>query len=148
MRKLEIKWQRFVSDGETCSRCASTEEELAKAASELEDFLNKVEIEIVVKKEEFTKEEFDKDPLGSNRIWINERSLEELVELKSGQSECSGVCGPSDCRTIEDGDKSYETIPSNLIVKAGLKVATRMFSEEMEEKCCSYTDLDNEGCCC
>ncbi|MGQ9551641.1 MAG: DUF2703 domain-containing protein [Candidatus Bathycorpusculaceae bacterium] len=33
MKLLKIKWRRLVSDGETCPRCESTEEELEKAVS-------------------------------------------------------------------------------------------------------------------
>ncbi|MBC7131250.1 DUF2703 domain-containing protein, partial [Candidatus Bathyarchaeota archaeon] len=30
MGTLRIKWQRLVSDGQTCPRCGSTEEELER----------------------------------------------------------------------------------------------------------------------
>ncbi|SJZ83227.1 protein of unknown function [Selenihalanaerobacter shriftii] len=30
MKDLKVKWQRLISDGETCPRCGGTEEELKK----------------------------------------------------------------------------------------------------------------------
>ncbi|MBL7156519.1 MAG: DUF2703 domain-containing protein, partial [Candidatus Omnitrophica bacterium] len=35
MRTLTIKWQRLLSEGETCPRCGSTEKEVEKAVSML-----------------------------------------------------------------------------------------------------------------
>lgn len=32
---LKIKWKRLISEGETCPRCGSTEQELRKAVSTL-----------------------------------------------------------------------------------------------------------------
>lgn len=35
--------------------------------------------------------------------------------------KCCDVCGDEKCRTLEVGDRSYETIPSKLIVEASFK---------------------------
>src|SRR3972149_8449595 len=79
---LMIKWQRVTSGGETCPRCGSTEEELGKAVSTLQKSLAPLGIEVVLEKEELTVAEFKKDPLQSNRIWINNRLLESWIEGK------------------------------------------------------------------
>ena len=78
----KIRWKRLISKGETCPRCGSTEEELRKAVSILKKSfapLGKVTLE----KEELSVSEFKKDPLQSNRIWINNRLLEDWIEGRS-----------------------------------------------------------------
>jgi hypothetical protein len=41
-------------------------------------------------------------------------------------SRCSGCCGDSDCRTTVVDGRVYETIPPELIVRAGLKMAANL----------------------
>ena len=50
------------------------------------------------------------------------------VKGKTGVSSCCGVCGDNDCRTVSVNGSEYETIPSELIVKAGLTAALSMQS--------------------
>ncbi len=120
MKTLTIEWQRLVSDGETCPRCGATEEQLENAASQLKKMLAPLHIEVVLKKGELSASEFEKAPLSSNQIWINERPLEEWVGAQVGQSPCCGPCGSSDCRTVEVQGQHYETIPADLIIKSAL----------------------------
>ncbi len=120
-KSLVISWQRLVSDGSTCPRCGSTEDELDKAVSQLKEKLNPQGIEIILRKEEITLDEFKQNPLMSNRITFNGQSLEELLNAKIGHSKCCNVCGDEECRTTEIKENSYETIPADLIVEAGLK---------------------------
>ena len=120
MRTLTIEWQRLVSEGETCPRCGSTEEQLENAVSQLRNMLAPLHIEVVLKKGELSASEFEKAPLSSNQIWINKRPLEEWVGAQVGQSPCCGPCGSSDCRTVEVQGQSYEAIPANLIIRSAL----------------------------
>jgi hypothetical protein len=120
-KSLVIYWQRLVSDGSTCPRCGSTEDELDKAVSQLKEKLNPKGIEVILEKQELTLEEFKQNPLKSNKIMLNDQLLEDLLDAKTGQSKCCDVCGDEECRTMETGEKSYETIPASLIVEAGLK---------------------------
>lgn len=122
-KTLLISWQRLISDGSTCPRCGSTEEELDKAALQLKSALEPAGIEVLVEKSELTFEEFKNDPVKSNRIMFNGRMLEDLVSAKTGQSLCCEACGDEECRTVEIGGESFETVPAELIVKAGLKAA-------------------------
>jgi len=123
-KRLVISWQRLVSDGGTCPRCGSTEDELRKAVARLKKKLQLQGIEIVLDKRELTLEEFKQSPLRSNQIMLNNQRLEDLLDAKTGQSKCCDVCGDEECRTMEAGDKSYETIPAALIVEAGLKAVS------------------------
>jgi len=117
---LTISWQRLVSDGGTCPRCGSTEDELDKAILKLKSALSPLGIKVELQKSELSLEEFKKNPVKSNTILFNGISLEDLIEAKTGQSQCCDVCGDEECRTVEVGGESYETIPAELIIKAGL----------------------------
>jgi hypothetical protein len=127
---LKIKWQRLVSDGQTCLRCSSTEEEIEKAVSVLRQSLTPLGIEVVLEKSELTVREFERNPLESNKIWINDRLLEDWIGGAVGQSPCCDVCGPSECRTVKVEGEIYETIPADLIIKAGLLAASELINAE------------------
>lgn len=120
---LTISWQRLITEGNTCPRCGSTENELDNAVQQLKEKLASLEIDVILEKKELSLEEFKKDPVESNRILFNGHSLEDVIGAKTGQSQCCDVCGDEECRTVEIGGQSHETIPSEIIVKAGLKVA-------------------------
>lgn len=118
---LIISWQRLISEGNTCPRCGSTEEELEKAVLKLKEGLKFFDIEVILEKLELTLEEFKKDPIQSNRILLNGRTLEDVIGAKTKQSQCCDVCGDEECRTVEIGGISHETIPVEIIVEAGFK---------------------------
>jgi len=130
LNMLKIKWQRLVSDGQTCLRCSSTEEEIEKAVSVLRQSLTPLGIEVVLEKSELTVREFERNPLESNKIWINDRLLEDWIGGAVGQSPCCDVCGPSECRTVKVEGEIYETIPADLIIKAGLLAASELINAE------------------
>ncbi len=123
---LIIGWQRLVSDGSTCPRCGSTEDELDKAVDQLRDALSPLGIKVELQKTELTLEEFKKDPVKSNTILFNGAPLEDLIEAKTGQNQCCDVCGDEECRTVEVNGESYETIPAELILKAGLVAGAKI----------------------
>ncbi len=64
--------------------------------------------------------------VNKNRIWIAGQPLEEIIGAQTGVSRCGGCCGDSDCRTTVVDGRAYETIPPELIVRAGLEVAANM----------------------
>lgn len=134
MNSLRIKWQRLVTNGQTCERCGSTEDELDRAMSILTESLSPMKIEVTLEKMEISFEEFEKNPLISNQIWINEKPLEEWVGGMIGQSQCCGPYASCDCRTVSVDGEPYETIPSDLITKVGLLAASRLFVSRKNSK--------------
>ena len=148
VKTLRVKWQRLVSDGQTCPRCGSTEEELEKAICTLKRSLVPLGIEVVLEKEQLSVSEFKKDPLQSNQIWLNDRPLEDWIGGKVGQSPCCDVCGPSECRTVGVEGETYEAIPADLVIKAGLIAASESVGTEMNESCCSSEDQKGPTTCC
>ncbi|UCE62966.1 MAG: DUF2703 domain-containing protein [Nitrospirota bacterium] len=129
-KTLVVKWQRLLSDGQTCGRCQGTEVEVNKALVALKPALSPLGIDVILKKTELSVAEFQKDTLQSNMIWLNGRLLEEWLEGKTGQSQCGDVCGLHDCRTVGLEEEVYETIPSELIVKAGLLAASQLLASQ------------------
>lgn len=120
-KSLVISWQRLISNGSTCPRCGTTENELDKAVSQLKERLQPQGIEVSLKKEELTFEEFKQNSLKSNKITFNNQLLEDLLDAKTGHSKCCDVCGDEECRTVETSEKNYEIIPAELIVEAGIR---------------------------
>lgn len=123
---LKIKWQRLIVQDQTCPRCSSTEFEIDKAVKILKQVLSPLDIEVILDKEEIPQFNFSQDPLESNRLWINDIPLERYIDGQVGQSPCCDVCGPNDCRTVEVEGEIFETIPSRLIIKAGLIAASEL----------------------
>jgi hypothetical protein len=136
MKTLKIQWQRLVIDDQTCQRCGATETEVDKAVQSLKQSLNPLGIEVRLEKRAITQAEFEKNPSKSNLIVIGDRSLEEWLQARTGQSSCCGPCGDAECRTIETQGKIYETIPAELITKAGLIAAGKLFNPKAGQTCC------------
>lgn len=129
LKILTIKWQRLLYDGQTCPRCGSTVDEIEKAVTTLSQSLTPLEIVVVLEKGELSKEEFKRDTLRSNEIWVGGRLLEDWLGATTGQSECCDVCGPNDCRTVDVAGESHEVVPAELIVKAGLLAAAQLLGK-------------------
>ena len=128
MKTLIIRWQRLVNQaGRTCPRCTDTGDTVEAACNKLKKSLCELDIEVVLKKETLNFPIFTKDPLQSNRIWINEKPLEQWIGAIVGQSRCCDVCGESECRTVSIGQDTFEIIPEELIIRASLLAAAELF---------------------
>jgi|SRR5690554_1123658 len=149
MKVLKIIWKRLVSEGETCPRCSGTEEELGKAVFSLKESLSPLGLDVVFEKKELSVEEFKESPLKSNIIIINDKSLENWINGEVGESQCCDVCGTNDCRTTTVGGRTYEKIPSELVIKAGLIAASNMVGSEESGPCCNEKSsvISNNSCC-
>jgi hypothetical protein len=130
---LRVRWQRLVDDkGQTCDRCGGTERATEQGVNTLRRCLKPTGIQVVLDKTALTPAEFAKDPLESNRIWIADKPFEEWLQAKVGKSQCSGACGQSECRTLTVDGKTYDTIPAELIVRAGLLAAASLVGNRPE----------------
>ena len=127
MKELPIVWQRLVSDdGRTCDRCGATRTELTSAVTLLRRSLSPLDIEPMLEQREIDDATFRSDPSLSNRILIAGKPIEEWLHADVGRSRCCSVCGDAECRTVELGDTTFETIPEQLIVRAGLIAAAQL----------------------
>jgi hypothetical protein len=121
---LTLRWQRLVDASDnTCPRCSSTEQEVTKAFNHLRTSLAPVGIQVALQTERLDEATFLKAPLESNRIWINERPLEDWLAAQAASSACTGCCEGADCRTVSVDGATYEAIPAVLIVRAGFLAA-------------------------
>ena len=134
MKTIVIEWQRLLDEQkQTCPRCGSTEEEVEKAVQELNRLLKQSEIVVNLVKKAIDPASFQKDVLQSNKILIAGKTLEEWLGARTGQSKCCETCGDAECRTVEYADETHEAIPADLIVRAGLISATRLFDVKLPQ---------------
>jgi hypothetical protein len=126
MRSLKIVWQRLIHEGQTCPRCSSTEKEIDKAISVLERHLEPVGIALELEKKEISMQDFEKDPLLSNQIWINDKPLEQWLGARTRKSRCCSVCGDNECRTVEIVGEEFEEIPAPIIIEAVINAAEEL----------------------
>lgn len=127
MKLLPIVWQRLVSsDGKTCDRCNATYQEMQRALRKLEEALRPLGIEPSLDVREIDEKAFKTNPSESNRIWIAGKPMEEWLGASVGSSRCCSVCGDSECRTVEVGATTFETIPEQLFLKAALVAVSQL----------------------
>jgi hypothetical protein len=136
MKTLKIQWQRLLVDDATCKRCGTTEQEVDKAYVSLKQSLNPLGINVALEKKALDLAVFKKNPSQSNIIIIGNKTLEEWLKAHTGKSSCCGPCGDTECRTIETQGKIYETIPAELIIKAGLMAAGELLNTKGSPSCC------------
>ncbi|HEX5685304.1 MAG TPA: DUF2703 domain-containing protein [Ideonella sp.] len=142
MRQLPIVWKRLVKDGNTCERCGSTWLQLQAAVGKLEIALGPLGIQPVLKMETIDERTFKAEPSESNRIFLAGRPMEQWIGATAGMSRCCSVCGDSDCRTLELDGAAYETIPAELIIKAGLVAASQLLAPS------AMTQPESASCGC
>lgn len=141
MKVLPIRWQRLVvKEGKSCERCEATRKEVEKAFESLKESLVHLGIKVTLEEKALDPEAINHDISQSNRIWIGERSLEDWMGARVGQSSCGFCCAAMgedvECRTIEVGGQTYETIPAEFVVRAGLQAASQLFVGRPLEPIC------------
>ncbi len=152
---LTVHWQRMVtSDGATCDRCGSTRDELGKAVDVLRESLAPLGVTVESTEEELTTEEFASDVIGSNRIMIGGRLLEDWLDGATGQSPCESCCeavgDDVECRTVTVDGTTYDAVPAELIVRAGLVAAAELMRPPSSGAGCSCAggDSEQDAPCC
>ena len=155
MKTLTIRWQRLVDEsGLTCQRCGSTEKEVQKAFGHLKRSLAPLGIKVSLEKKTLDPATVAKDVSQSNRIWVGERTLEEWLGAQVGKSPCGFCCAELgsevECRTVQVEGQTYETIPAELIIKAGLLAASKLLTVEANEPYCeneTSAKIPSTSCC-
>lgn len=128
MTTLTIQWQRLINEsGQTCERCENTGDAVETAFKKLQKALIELNIKVILETKSIDYSAFKNDPLQSNQIWIGGKPLEEWIGGTVGQSQCCDVCGDNECRTILISRNTFETIPEELIIRAGLLAASELF---------------------
>ncbi len=140
---LNIKWQRLVSDGETCERCEATGKEVEKAVEKLEKSLNLLGVDVILEKKALSEDEFRESPKKSNLVFVDGEPLENWIGADVGQSKCNNICGDEKCRTIVVDEEEFEVVPSDLIMQAGMKAA----SQNSIQNSYRPESSDSKSCC-
>lgn len=141
---LAIQWQRLLDDkGKTCDRCGETEKELRKAIDMLKRSLRPLGMKVTFDKKSLGPEDA-KDIIDSNRILIAGKTLEAWLDAKIGSSACGSCCAKLgetvECRTTTVDGETYEVIPAQLIVKAGLRAASEFMKVPAASSCCPASE--------
>ncbi|MCZ0964182.1 DUF2703 domain-containing protein [Paracoccus benzoatiresistens] len=143
MRTLPIVWQRLVgAQGTTCPRCRGTGEEVRRAVAQLRTVLESLGIEPVLEEREIDQAAFLRDPLQSNQVLISGRPLDDWLGGRTGSSRCCNECGDRECRTLEVDGQTYETIPEDLVLRAGLIAAAHLPDAAPCPRACSAACCD------
>lgn len=112
MKSITIEWKHYNKEGETCTRCNSTGDNIQQAISGLKD----VKVNYIETKLEAS------DMALSNSVLINGKLIEDILSLKSADNHChSCTClsgADTNCKTIETEDTIYEEIPKEIILMA------------------------------
>lgn len=150
MKELPILWQRLVdAQGQTCPRCAGTGEEVARAIERLKTVLEPMGVSPRLETSALDEATFQQNPLESNRILIAGKSMEEWLGAQSGSSRCCDACGDQECRTVELGGQSYEVVPEELLVRAGIVAGIRLLDTSLPAAATADEQSASKGggCC-
>ena len=126
--ELEILWQRLSVDGGTCRRCGDTGQAVREAAAELGRLL--APRGMAVRLEERALPPFA--VAESNRVFLGGRALEDILGAEVLMS-CCRSCGEllgavTDCLALRLDGRVYESLPAELVLRAGLLVAEQLQS--------------------
>ena len=138
MKMITVLWQRLVTDaGETCDRCGGTQAVVEQAVPILQQALRPLGVDVVLETRMMSLDAFKTAPAESNRIWINGRALEDWLGVGVGSSTCCDACEGEECRTLEVGAETFETIPERLVFRAVLLAAAAALESPSDESCCN-----------
>ena len=146
MKTITILWQRLVTPaGETCERCHSTQATVEQAVPTLRQALRPLGIDVALDTREISLADFKTAPAESNRIWIDGRALEDWLGASVGSSTCCDACEGEECRTLEVGAETFETIPERLIFRAVLLAAAAALGPAPDES--GVQSTTDRACC-
>lgn len=86
MKRVTIEWQRLVENsGRTCDRCSHTGNAIEAAFGKLKRCLAEAGIEVLLEKRAIDQSMFNENPLQSNQISIDGRTIEEWLGGHTGK---------------------------------------------------------------
>ena len=130
MEPMTIEWQRLVDDsGQTCDRCSCTGDSTEAAFEKLKRCLAEMGIDVLLKQKTIDQAAFSVDPIQSNQILIDGKTIETWLGAATGHSPCCGPCGDNECRTISIDGRTYEAVPERLVLRAGLLAAAERLKQ-------------------
>ena len=126
MMEVKIRWQRREDRlGPACERCLRTGREITSAVAKLRDALRPLGMEIPALE---ISEAAAYGPLESNRIWINDRPVEDWLHADVGRSRCCCAAGTHESRALYLNGRRYEIVTEELLLKAALLAAASLLA--------------------
>ncbi|MEW6648270.1 MAG: sigma-70 family RNA polymerase sigma factor [Pseudomonadota bacterium] len=122
MKKVTVEWRHLEVGGATCERCGDTGEEVRNAVAALNQECLPRNVWFELRDTPLSATELAQ----SNSLLIDGRPIEQLLpDTRVGRSDCLS-CGTlvgtdAVCRTLEQDDTRYETIPARLIRDAACR---------------------------
>ena len=153
MKALPIVWQRLLDDqGGTCPRCEATGAALRRALERLDAVFGPMGLRPELQTRTLDPAACRQAAQASNLILIAGRPLDEWLGGQPGSSPCCGACDGRTCRTLELDGHSYEAIPEELLVRAGITAGVRLLeanatSASPSERAGSCQPANSSGCC-
>lgn len=130
---LKVRWKRGVDDqGETLACHRATEKALDTAQGTLQTALQPLGIEVSLEKAVLSSEDYRKDPLRSNRVWLNGATLSSYLPNAKVGAFKGTECGTA-CRTIEFAGQSFRNLTPELVVYAGLAAANESVQQMLSD---------------
>ncbi|QER42369.1 DUF2703 domain-containing protein [Thermodesulfobacterium sp. TA1] len=124
MKVLKIVWQKSKEENPFAERTNLTYLNLERALKTLEPILFGMGIKV-----EFEKREVEKRPQDlkdwEKRVWIEDKPIEDLLDIETRQSFCFGICGKVCDVLCKD---KIEEIPEHLILTAVFNVIREKFN--------------------
>lgn len=124
MNKIHIEWMYYDKEGETCTRCKDTGNNIRAA---LQTISKDKDLKNLTIKYSEAKLQANQMP-DSNTVLINGQKIEDVLGAASSENYChsctclAGTTGSS-CRTIVRDGESYEAIPEEMILEAIMELA-------------------------
>lgn len=128
-KTLAIEWHRMVDkDGNVCCGGDAARMEVETARAKLAEELEGSGIEVVLAKTDHSPEECMDCPECANCIMVAGKGINQWLDAEMTGSPCGGVCKKAmgdnfECQNLVYEGKTYDVIPADLIVKAGLLAA-------------------------
>ncbi len=140
-KTLVLEWQRMIDEeGNVCCSSEDTRMAVETAREKLAKELEAHGIKVVLAKSDFSPEECKECPERSNRILIAGCGIDYWLQAEVGSSPCEGFCKEAlgdkgSCQNLIYEGETYEVIPAELIVKAGLAAAANPSTFKTAGKC-------------
>ena len=140
-KTLVLEWQRMIDeDGNVCCGSEDTRLAVETAREELAEELKDHGIKVILTKSDFSPAECRDCPERANRVLVGGQGVDYWLGAEVGKSPCEGFCKQAlgdkgSCQNLIYEGKTYEVVPAELIVKAGLTAAAHPSTFRAASKC-------------
>ena len=130
-KEVVVAWNKCVDkDAKPINCCGISEEQLKKAITMMEES----GVKVALKVQQMTMDAEHKSCSAMPKATFNGKTMAELLNGEQVMAKCSKACaghegGKAECEMLKIGDKTYETIPAEMIAKAGILASGMEVSE-------------------